>query len=155
MGLFGRKKKEELICLMTGTLLSIEQVPDPAFATKVMGDGFAVELTDGKVIAPVSGTVTAAFPTGHAFGITTADGMEILIHLGIDTVNLKGQGFQVFVKQGDNIKQGESLAEVDINYVKSQGMSLVSPVVFTGGEKIRLLKNGTVRAGDQGIVRIG
>ncbi len=154
MGLFSRKKKEELISPMTGSLIPIEQVPDPVFSNKVMGDGFAVELSDGKVIVPVSGTVTAAFPTGHAFGLKSMDGTELLIHIGIDTVSLNGQGFQVFVKQGDNVKQGELLVQVDIDYVRAQGICLTSPVIFTGGEKVCLRKRGAVKAGDKGIVQL-
>ncbi|MCC8126475.1 MAG: PTS glucose transporter subunit IIA [Clostridiales bacterium] len=153
MGLF-RRKKEELICPMTGSLLSIEQVPDPVFADKVMGDGFAVDIEAGDIIAPISGIVTAAFPTGHAFGITNAEGMEVLIHIGIDTVTLNGHGFQVFVKQGDSVKQGKLLARVDTDYVEAQGLSLISPVVFTGGESVVLLKKGGVKAGDRDVVRI-
>ena len=116
MGLFNRKKKEEFISPMKGKLLSMEQVPDPAFAQKIMGDGVAIELTGKEVVAPFSGTVAAAFPTGHAFGIRTGDGMEILLHIGIDTVNLEGRGFEVAVRAGDTVKQGDLLVKVDTDY---------------------------------------
>ena len=132
MGLFSRKKKEEFVSPMTGTLLPIEQCPDP-----------------------VSGTIGTAFPTGHAYGINTDDGKEILIHIGMDTVALNGQGFDVKVKQGDTVKQGDLLVKVDVEYLKAQGKSVVSPVIFTSGEKVELQKTGAVQNGENGIVKIG
>lgn len=155
MGLFGWKKKTEtFVSPMTGEVIPMEQVPDPVFAQKVMGDGFAVLPSDGTVIAPISGTIEAAFPTGHAFGIKSEDGTEILIHIGIDTVNLDGQGFEVMVKQGDEVKQGDILVKVDLDYVKRQGKSIASPVIFTSGETISLLKTGRVDAGEGNVVKI-
>ena len=154
MGFFGRKKKEEFVCPMTGILRPMEEVPDPAFSEKLMGDGFAVELTEGTVKAPVSGTIAAAFPTGHAFGIRTKEGLEILIHIGIDTVNLQGQGFAVKVKAGDTVRQGDVLVIVDVGYVKGQEKSVCSPVIFTGGQKIELLRTGAVEAGEGNIIKI-
>lgn len=154
MGLFSRRKKEEFVSPMKGTLLPLEQVPDPVFSQRVMGDGFAVELSGGEVLTPMSGTIVTAFPTGHAFGIKTDDEMEFLIHIGIDTVNLNGKGFEVQVREGDAVKQGDVLVKVDVDYVKEQGKSIVSPVVFTSGEKIELLKSGIVESGESGIIKI-
>lgn len=107
-----------------------------------MGDGFAIELTDGNVYAPVSGDVTLVFPTGHAFGITDANGVEMLIHLGIDTVELNGKGFKSVVKQGDKVSQGDLLTTIDLDYIKEQGKSVVSPFILTSGQSITLLKEG-------------
>ena len=121
MGLFNWKKKEEFVSPMTGILHPIEEVPDPVFSDKIMGDGFAV---------------------------------EVLIHIGIETVKLEGQGFQVMVKAGDTVKQGDVLVKVDVDYVKSQDKSLYSPVIFTGGQSIKLMKTGNVNAGDGGIIQI-
>lgn len=154
MGLFDFMKKEEFVSPMTGILHPMEEVPDPAFSEKLMGDGFAVELTDGEVKAPMGGRIEAAFPTGHAFGIKTKDGLEILIHIGIDTVSLEGAGFEVRVKEGDTVKQGDILVKVDVEYVKNQGKSVYSPVIFTSGQKITLLKSGAVQSGDKGIIKI-
>lgn len=154
MGLFSRRKKEEFVSPMKGTLLPLDQVPDPVFSQRVMGDGFAVELSGGEVLAPMSGTIVTAFPTGHAFGIKTDDEMELLIHIGIDTVNLNGKGFEVQVREGDAVKQRDVLVKVDVDYVKEQGKSIVSPVVFTSGEKIELLKSGIVESGESGIIKI-
>ena len=91
-------KKDEFYAFGEGKLVALDKVPDPVFAEKMMGDGFAIELTDGKIHAPVDGEVTLVFPTGHAYGITTENAHEVLIHIGIDTVELDGEGFNVKVK---------------------------------------------------------
>ena len=105
---------------MTGKLIKIEDVEDQVFATKAMGDGFAIELTDSDVLAPVSGEIVMTFPTKHAYGLRGNNGVEILIHLGMDTVQLEGKGFESFVKVGEYIKQGDKLAKVDIAYIKDR-----------------------------------
>lgn len=152
---FKFKKKEEFISPMEGKLLEMEQVPDEVFAQRLMGDGFAVELAGADVVAPVSGMVAAAFPTGHAFGIKMEDGTEVLIHIGIDTVELNGNGFEVLVKQGEQVKQGQILVHVNCSYIEEQGKSLISPVIFTSGQKIELLKKGLyVRCMEKNIIRI-
>ena len=121
MGLFNWLKKDpeikkaEFVSPATGKIIPIEQVEDETFASKILGDGFAVELTDGEVIAPFDGEVTAAFPTGHAYGLKREDGLECLIHIGLDTVELNGSGFDVKVKQGDQVKQGQVLVKVDLD----------------------------------------
>ena len=118
-----------------------------------MGKGIAVDLTEGKVIAPFSGTVGVVFPTGHAYGITADNGRELLIHIGMDTVELEGQGFVSHVKQGDRVKQGDLLAEVDIKLVKEKGKSLLSPVVFSDYKDITVLReHGPIQAGENGIL---
>ena len=134
--------KEEFLSPMTGKLIAMEDVPDPAFSSKAMGDGFAVEMKEGIVAAPVSGELVSVFPTGHAYGIRTSNGMEVLIHIGIDTVELQGKGFDIRVKQGDHVKQGDILACVDLEYVKKQGKAMISPVVFTTGENVNVKKTG-------------
>jgi glucose-specific phosphotransferase system IIA component len=157
MGFFSRfkKVKEEFVSPMTGVLMNIENVPDPVFSSKAMGDGFAVDFAGGKVAAPVSGEIAAVFPTGHAYGIRTEDGMEILIHIGMDTVQLEGNGFEILVKAGDKVTQGQILAKVDGDYIKSQGKSLISPIIFTSGENIKLLKEmELVKMGESGSIEI-
>lgn len=144
---------EGFVSPMTGKLLRIEDVQDKVFASKAMGDGFAVELTGKTVIAPVSGEVMMAYPTKHAYGIRTHDNKEILIHIGMDTVELGGKGFESTVKAGDTIRQGDPIVEVDLEYVKSQGKSLISPVIWTSGDKIKLLKVGQdVKIGEKDII---
>lgn len=127
---------------MEGKVLNITEVPDPVFSQKCMGDGFAIELTRSKVIAPLSGEIVSTFPTGHAFGIKCDDNIEVLIHIGIDTVQLNGNGFDVKVNQGVHVKQGDVLVEVDLKKIKEGGKSLISPVIFTSGETVILSKSG-------------
>ena len=146
---------EKFVSPMTGKLIKIEDVEDQVFATKAMGDGFAIELTDSDVLAPVSGEIVMTFPTKHAYGLRGNNGVEILIHLGMDTVQLEGKGFESFVKVGEYIKQGDKLAKVDIAYIKEHGKSIVSPVIFTSGEKISILKeNCNIKKLETEIIKI-
>lgn len=134
--------------------MALNEVEDKVFAEGTMGEGYAVELSNGKVLAPFNGEVIMTFPTKHAFGLRRDDGLEVLIHLGMDTVELEGKGFKMFVEKGNRIKQGDTIAEVDINYVKEQGKSLVSPVVFTNKEEVKLIKKGTTVNFLQDIIEI-
>lgn len=140
---------------ITGITKKLSDIEDKGFASGAMGEGFAIEMQDGKVVAPFSGEVMVCFPTGHAYGLKSNDGKEILIHIGMDTVELDGKGFDVKVQVGQKIKQGDVLVNVDIDYVKSQGKSLVTPIVFTDGRKVELLQeNVAVNAGDENIIKL-
>ncbi|PSL40069.1 PTS system D-glucose-specific IIA component (Glc family) /PTS system D-glucose-specific IIB component (Glc family) /PTS system D-glucose-specific IIC component (Glc family) [Planomicrobium soli] len=142
---------------LTGEIMPITETPDQVFAGKMIGDGFAVRPTDGKVVSPVNGKVVTVFPTKHAIGIAADNGTEILIHIGIDTVNLKGEGFTSHIEQGDLVEQGQLLMEVDLDYVEKNAASIVTPVVFTNleaGQTIELKKSGNVTANDQNIILI-
>lgn len=140
---------------ITGITKKLSDIKDKGFASGAMGEGFAIEMQDGKVVAPFSGEVMVCFPTGHAYGLKSNDGKEILIHIGMDTVELDGKGFDVKVQAGQKIKQGDVLVNVDIDYVKSQGKSLVTPIVFTDGRKVELLQeNVAVKAGDENIIKL-
>ena len=147
MGLFNWLKKDpeikkaEFVSPATGKMIPIEQVEDETFASKILGDGFAVELADGEV--------TAAFPTGHAYGLKREDGLECLIHIGLDTVELNGAGFDVKVKQGDQVKQGQLLVKVNLEQITGAGKSLVSPIVFSSGAAFTLLKNDSAVKGEE------
>lgn len=134
-------ENEELVAPLSGKLIKIEEVEDQVFASKAMGDGFAIELTNGLVVAPFSGEIIMTFPTKHAYGLKTSNGVELLIHIGMDTVQLEGNGFESFVQVGDFVKQGDKIASVDIDYVGKQGKSLVSPIIFTNGQTVEVLKN--------------
>ncbi|QFT88013.1 PTS system glucose-specific EIICBA component [Bacillus sp. THAF10] len=141
---------------MTGKLLPISEVPDKIFSQKMMGDGFAIEPSDGKVVAPVAGKIVNLFPTKHAIGLETEDGREVLVHVGIDTVNLKGKGFEALVAQGDIVEQGQTLLHVDLRIVAQEATSIITPIIFTNlaaGEAVEI-KDGSVRAGDKGYVTI-
>ncbi|WP_455630907.1 PTS system trehalose-specific EIIBC component [Megamonas sp.] len=140
---------------VTGKTRKLSEIEDKAFASGAMGEGFAVELTDGKVVAPFDGEVMVCFPTGHAYGLKSTDGTEILIHIGMDTVQLDGKGFDVKVEAGQQIKRGDLLVNVDLDYVKSQGKPLTTPIVFTDGSHVELLKENTdISIGDEDIVKI-
>ncbi|WP_286035173.1 PTS system trehalose-specific EIIBC component [Megamonas hypermegale] len=140
---------------VSGITKNLNEIEDKAFASGAMGEGFAVELTDGKVVAPFDGEVMVCFPTGHAYGLKSTDGTEILIHIGMDTVQLDGKGFDVKVEAGQKIKQGDVLVQVDLDYVKSQGKPLTTPIVFTNGSHIELLKkNSNISIGDDDIIKI-
>ena len=134
---------------MQGTLMTLDDVEDAAFASRAMGDGFAVELTSPTVCAPLSGEIILCFPTKHAYGIKAISGEEILIHIGMDTVELNGEGFTSYVNVGDKVTQGDPLARVDIDYIQKQKKSLVSPVIFTSGEKVEVIEaHKTIRLGE-------
>lgn len=138
---------------MDGKILPLEEIEDAAFSSKAMGDGFAIELSGDEVVAPVSGEIVMSFPTGHAYGIKSDDGKEILIHIGMDTVELNGEGFDVKVKAGQRVKQGDVLVKVNKDILTSHGKSLVSPVVFTSGEKVELhKKNETITKNEKGFI---
>ncbi|MBR4444821.1 MAG: PTS system trehalose-specific EIIBC component [Solobacterium sp.] len=149
------QKAEEFTAPVSGRLMPITEVADQVFSSKAMGDGIAIDPSDGKIYAPFSGEITVAFPTGHAYGLKAANGREVLIHIGMDTVELNGQGFKPAVKQGDRVNQGDLLTEVDLDYIRSQGKPVVTPVVFTDGAAVELVKTGTVKAHDRGIVKLG
>lgn len=149
------QKTEEFQIPITGIIKNLSDVEDKAFASGAMGHGFAIDMQDGKVIAPFSGEVMVCFPTGHAYGLKSVDGTEILIHIGMDTVQLEGKGFKPYVQAGQKINQGDVLVDVDIDYVKSQGKSLITPIVFTDGKDVELLKvNEQVQKGEASIIKL-
>lgn len=142
---------------ITGELLPISEVPDQVFSGKMVGDGFAIKPIEGKVFSPVNGKVVTVFPTKHAIGIAADNGTEILIHIGIDTVHLKGEGFTSHIEQGDLVEQGQLLMEMDLDYIAEHAASVITPIVFTNleeGQSIKLKKAGAVTAKDTGIMEI-
>ena len=154
--LYGKQNKNgllEFVSPVEGKVMELSEVEDKVFSQGIMGNGFAVELTSGTVRAPFSGEVTVVFPTGHAIGMKRADGLEVLIHIGMDTVQLNGKGFSLHVKQGDYVNAGDVLVEVDLDYIKSEGKSLVSPVVFPNGQAVSLKIQGNIKTG-QDVVAI-
>ncbi len=134
-----------------GNAAELETAPDEGFAEKMMGDGAVVEPTEDIVKAPVDATVSFVFPTKHAIGLETEDGMEMLLHVGIDTVKLNGEGFEVLVEEGAKVKKGDALMKIDLAYIKSHAPSLVSPILCTDlsdNQKVRMVKTGTIKAGE-------
>ncbi len=149
------QKNETFAVPVSGTVMPVTEVEDQVFASKAMGDGIAIDPSEGKIYAPFSGEITVAFPTGHAYGLKAANGKEVLIHIGMDTVELNGKGFTPHVKQGDIVSQGDLLSEVDLDYIRSQGKPVITPVIFTDGTSVELLKKGAVSAKDTDIIKLG
>ena len=149
----GKVIDTKIICSpISGTAAPIETAPDEAFAGKMMGDGAVVTPKEPTIYAPADGTISFVFPSKHAVGLTTDDGLEMLIHIGIDTVKLDGKGFETFVEAGRKVKKGDKLLNVDLDYVGSNAPSLVSPVLFTeleDNQKVRLIASGDIKAGDE------
>lgn len=133
----GHAEDEVFLSPAKGKIVPLEDVPDATFSKKLLGDGFAVEIVDGKITAPISGTLISVFPSGHAFGIEGPYG-EVLIHVGIDTVELNGDGFEVLVKQGDTVRQGQPLVNVDINRIRELGKPTITMILFSDGRKVTL-----------------
>lgn len=133
---------------LTGDVVDLGDVDDPVFSQRIMGDGVAVAPTDGRVVAPVDGTIEKLFPGGHGVALSTADGVEVLVHVGLDTVKLEGDGFTVHAAEGDAVVAGDLLVTVDLERLAELGVDSVSPVVVISGHAVRPLASGTVTAGD-------
>lgn len=142
---------------LEGEIMPISEVPDQVFSEKMMGDGFAIKPENGRIVAPVNGKVLNIFPTKHAIGLQAENGMEILIHIGIDTVNLKGEGFEAMIEEGDEIKQGQTLMQIDIDYISKHAPSLITPIVFTNlkeGQQVKVKVSGQVHHNDSDIIEV-
>lgn len=148
------EKNEKFAAPVTGRIVRIEDVPDQVFASRTMGDGFAIDPTEGKLYSPFTGEVTVAYPTGHAYGLRTAGGKEVLIHIGMDTVELNGKGFKPAVRQGDHVRQGDLLTEIDLDYIKKAGKPVITPIIFTDGTQVELTKTGNVKHGDTDVLKL-
>lgn len=141
----------DLVAVANGEVIAIEAVADPVFSGKMMGDGFAVEPTDGTIVSPVNGTIKSVFPTKHAIGIETKEGVEVLVHMGIDTVSLEGKPFSVKVKEGDQVQAGQVLAQVDLEALQQADKKATMIVVFTNMDKIQafeLTQKGSQQSGN-------
>lgn len=149
--------KEDIVSPVNGELVDIIEVPDAVFSQKMTGDGFAFLSDDGKIASPVYGKVFNVFPSKHAIGIMSDGGKEVLVHIGVNTVKLKGQGFTVLVEEGDLVAAGQPIMEVDLEYVKAHAPSVMSPVIFSNlpeGSSVTLKKPGKVSIGDKDIITI-
>lgn len=145
-----KKKETYIMAPFAGVVTELKEVPDEAFAQKMLGDGFAITPEEKTIQSPCEGEVVQMFSTGHAVGIETKSGLEILVHIGIDTVKLDGEGFTILVENGDKVEVGTPLVEIDRDFVEKEAPSLSSPVIITNMEKVKkveLLKTGKVESG--------
>lgn len=143
-----------VIAPISGTVVSLSEVPDPVFSEKVLGDGIAIIPSDGKILSPVDGVISSVTETKHAYGFSSNDGLEILIHFGLETVGLKGEGFTSYVKEGDQVKKGTLVAEVDMKLIKEKGLNTITPVIVCdGGDNMEMNTIlGEVVAGNNTII---
>lgn len=154
--LFGKKDDSpvdgmlEIKSPFNGKYVKLEDIPDPVFAEKMMGEGFGIEPTDGEVVSPVAGEVMQVFPTNHAIGIKTANGIELLIHIGLETVAMEGEGFTGHVSEGDSVEVGDKLVTFDMDLVKKEANSTISPVIITNSDTLKsfeIVETGDVSRG--------
>ena len=141
----------ELTAMTDGRCIPLEEVNDPVFSGKALGDGIAIVPEDCVIAAPCDGTVSMLAETLHAFGMTRDDGLELMVHIGIDTVALKGEGFEALVESGQTVKKGDPMLKLDLDFLKEHAPSVTSPVLCTeleDNQRIRLLKEGPVKAGE-------
>lgn len=139
------KSKQELLAVQTGKIVALESLPDPVFAEKILGDGFAIDPLENKVYSPVTGKVVDVQDTFHAYAIHTDDGLDVLVHIGINTVALQGEGFSPKVKTGDRVKAGDLLCVADLALIKQKGLPIYTVVLVTNMD---LLKDFQVACGE-------
>ena len=149
-----QKPKIEIGAPVSGEIVPITQVKDDAFSQEIVGKGIAIVPSDGKVYAPCDGELVALFPTGHAFCIISEDEAEVLVHVGIDTVKLNGEHFKIHATQGDTVKKGDLIVEVDLEGVKNAGYDTITPMVISNHNVFSKLEkqSGPVAAGEAAIL---
>lgn len=135
---FKKKQSQQIYAPVAGTCIPLQEVNDSTFSDGLMGPGIGIEPADTIIKSPVSGKITMIFPTGHAIGLTRDDGLEVLIHVGIETVNLQGKGFQVLCEQNQTIKTGTELLRVDFAYIRQQGLDPTVIMVFPNGKEFHV-----------------
>ncbi len=139
-GFLNKKDNIKLSSPLTGEVIQLKDVPDEVFSKKIVGDGIAIKPTEGRLVAPVDASIKQIFPTKHAVGLETEEGIEILIHIGIDTVELDGEGFKQLAEVGSAVKRGDELIQFDLDYIKENATSTITPILITNMDKIKDLK---------------
>lgn len=153
--LFKKKKDNDLYAPVAGETVSLEKVPDKIFADKLMGDGIGFVFEGNTVCAPCDGKISMIANTLHAFGITAANGAEILVHIGLDTVTLEGQGFKAMVSAGEKVKKGTPIIEIDRNILKKKNINLITPMIITNSDEFNFeIENGDMHviAGESKVI---
>lgn len=156
LNLFKKNSIINIMAPLTGEAIDISQVSDQVFSQKMLGDGIAINPTNGTVVSPCRGKVILVFHTNHAIGIQSREGLEILIHLGLDTVELGGKGFKRLVNEGDKVNPGDKLIEMDMSYLRENAKSLVTPIVITNGDKVGSMEKflGNVKCAQDLVMKI-
>ncbi|MGV3097021.1 PTS sugar transporter subunit IIA [Staphylococcus borealis] len=156
--LFGKgkevNKEIEIYAPLTGEYINIEDIPDPVFAQKMMGEGFGINPTEGEVVSPIEGKVDNVFPTRHAIGLKADNGLEILVHIGLDTVQLDGQGFEILVSSGDTVQVGDPLLKFDLEYIKNNAKDVISPIIITNSDQTESIHVNDVKVVIKGETKV-
>ncbi|PTL01279.1 PTS glucose transporter subunit IIA [Staphylococcus haemolyticus] len=156
--LFGKGKdvnrEIEIYAPLTGEYINIEDIPDPVFAQKMMGEGFGINPTEGEVVSPIEGKVDNVFPTKHAIGLKADNGLEILVHIGLDTVQLDGQGFEILVSSGDTVQVGDPLLKFDLEYIRNNAKDVISPIIITNSDQTESIHVNDVKAVIKGETKV-
>ncbi|MFA2841426.1 PTS glucose transporter subunit IIA [Bacillus paranthracis] len=139
-GLGSKTNEETIVAPLTGAVKNIEEVPDPVFAGRMMGDGVAIDPTEGVVVSPVDGEIVQLFHTKHAIGIKVKNGTEILIHVGLETVKMEGEGFEAHVSEGQAVKAGDKLISFDLELIREKAKSTITPIVITNTDAAESIK---------------
>lgn len=154
MGLFSRKKVDKFVAPASGELIHLDKVSDPVFSQKLMGDGFAITPDQDEIFAPIGGVIGTVFPTKHALMITSDHGLEVMLHLGIDTVELNGKPFETFVKEGDTVKAGQKLATMALAQVKAANKDTAIMTIVTNSDAVKDMpdfEEKAVKPGDEAL----
>lgn len=149
------KKREAILSPISGKVVDLAKVPDQIFAEKIAGDGVAINSTDNIVVAPADGVIVLIFETNHAFAMILENEIELLVHIGIDTVELNGAGFKRLVEEGTKVKAGEPIIKVDREFIEEKGYSLVTPVLITNPDRLKSINYNTdtvVQAGKDTVI---
>ncbi|MGR5940355.1 PTS sugar transporter subunit IIA [Bacillus pacificus] len=139
-GLGSKTNEETIVAPLTGAVKNIEEVPDPVFAGRMMGDGVAIDPTEGVVVSPVDGEIVQLFHTKHAIGIKAKNGTEILIHVGLETVKMEGESFEAHVSEGQAVKAGDKLISFDLELIREKAKSTITPIVITNTDAAESIK---------------
>jgi len=143
-GLFKKTKKQIIVSPADGDIVELISVPDQVFSEKMAGDGIAIIPRSNTFVAPISGVVSKIFSTNHAYSIKAKNGLEVLVHIGLDTVALKGEGFKRLIEEGETVTVGKAIISADLEFIKSQEKDIITPIVFNHEKELRL-ENQTIR----------
>lgn len=145
---------KKLLAVADGNAVPLGRVPDEAFATGMLGSGYALEPVSGTIYSPISGQISSVTDTRHAYGIRSDDGLEVLVHIGVDTVSLGGEGFISLVEAGDSVRAGDVIAKADLALIRSRGLSPITPVLVSNADELRSfeVRLGSVRGGRSAVI---